>query len=364
MTIEELLEKLYYSFEYPSAYSGAVSLFREAKKKNSNIRLVDVKKWLKKELTYTLHHPVKRKFKTRPVTVPGKEYQWQSDLADVSKLSRQNNGYKFLLVIIDVFSKYAWVKPVRSKNAKDIKNAFHQIFVESKQQPKLLQTDKGGEFLNRQVKEMLEKRNIKLFTTSSERKASIVERFNRTLKNLMYRYFTKSNSRRYVDILDDLVNKYNNTVHSAIKMKPSEVTEQNEPEVWINLYEGKIFQKNQWKRRKSKYNTGDLVRISIERGPFRKGYLEGWSEELFVVKSTVPGNTTVYKLEDQNGEDLKGVFYSEELQKVSEPSSYRVEKVIRKKIDKRRGKTLLLVKWRGYPSSFNSYIEEEDLIPH
>ncbi|XP_066916397.1 uncharacterized protein [Clytia hemisphaerica] len=232
----ELLKKLYYSFDHPSAYSSAYSLYREAKKHSKDVSFKDVKKWLSKELAYTLHRPVRRKFKTRRVM----------------------------------------------------------------------------------------------------------------------------DTRRYVDVLQELVRKYNNTVHRSIKMKPSDVTEGNSPQVWINLYGETKTEKR--KPKKPKFNIGDLVRISVERGPFRKGYLEGWSEEIFVVKVTVTGGSVVvYKLMDQNNEELKGTFYTEELQKVLLPSSFRIERIIRKKRQK-GGKTLLFVKWSGYPDTFNSYIEEDDLI--
>ena len=358
-TMEELLEKLYYSFDHPFAYSSAYSLYREAKKYSKDVRFKDVKKWLSKELTYTLHRPVRRNFKTRKVMVYSMDESWQADLVDLSKLSKQNDGHKYLLVLIDVFSKYAWVSPLLSKSAGEIERELQNVFVTSKRQPKTLQTDKGSEFLNKPVKTLLKKRNVKLFTTFSERKASVVERFNRTLKNHMFRYFTKQDTRRYVDILQDLVKKYNNTVHRSIKMRPSDVNVANSPIVWINLYEKKSSKTS---KRKLRLNKGDLVRISVERGPFRKGYLEGWSEEIFIIKAIVAGGSvTVFKLMDQNNEELKGTFYPEELQKVLLPTRYRIEKVIHKKRQK-GGKTLLLVKWSGYPDSFNSYIEEEDLI--
>lgn len=356
----ELLKKLYYSFDHPSAYSSAYSLYREAKKHSKDVSFKDVKKWLSKELAYTLHRPVRRKFKTRRVMVYSKDESWQADLVDLSKLAKQNDGHKHLLVLIDVFSKFAWVRPLPTKSASGIERELKSILLTSKRQPKTLQTDKGSEFLNKSVKQLLQNRNIKLFTTYSERKASVVERFNRTLKNHMFRYFTKQDTRRYVDVLQELVRKYNNTVHRSIKMKPSDVTEGNSPQVWINLYGETKTEKR--KPKKPKFNIGDLVRISVERGPFRKGYLEGWSEEIFVVKVTVTGGSVVvYKLMDQNNEELKGTFYTEELQKVLLPSSFRIERIIRKKRQK-GGKTLLFVKWSGYPDTFNSYIEEDDLI--
>ena len=160
-------------------------------------------------------------------------------------------------------------------------------------------------------------------------------------------------------MLNDIVNKYNNSYHRSIEMKPIEVNKDNKLLVWINLYENKV-KNSQVGRRRNKFFIGELVRISIERGPFKKGYLEGWSEELFVVKHVVNNNPTVYKLQDQTGEDIKGTFYAKELQKVTEPESYRIEKVTR---EKRVGATNILyfAKRKGYPDKFNSFVQSEDL---
>ena len=136
------------------------------------------------------------------------------------------------------------------------------------------------------------------------------------------------------------------------------VRKENKPQVWIKLDENKL--KNpQTVSQRGRFSAGDLVCISIGRGLFKKGYLEGWSEELFVVKHAVGNNPTVYKLQDQAGEDIKGTFYSKEIQKVTLPESYRIEKVIRKKRHC-AGNILYFVKWKGYPDRFNRFVRSED----
>ena len=207
---------------------------------------------------------------------------------------------------------------------------------------------------------MLKSHNIKLFTTFSERKASVVERLNRTLKARMWRYFTRNNTRKYTDILQDLVASYNKTYHTSIKHCPIDVNKDNEIQVWINLYDKRLTS-DLTEKSGSRFSIGDTVRTSIERGPFRKSYLEGWSEEIFIVKHRVNGNPTVYKFSDQAGEDIKGTFYGHELQSVSEPDAYRIEKVLKKKKD-RNGNNIYFVKWYGYSKAFNSYVSEEDFV--
>ena len=358
MSHSELLTKLYYSLSSPSSFASIKSLYENAKKENPNVSLEEVKQWLSEQLTYTLHRPVVRKFKTRPVVVYNMDEQWQADLVDLSKLSRYNKGYKYLLVVIDVLSKFLWVEPLHDKSGKELKRAFHAIFERGGRTPKKLQTDKGTEFLNSIVQNFLREKNIIFFTTNSERKSSIVERVNRTLKDLMFKYFEKHNTRVYHDVLQQLVSRYNNAYHRSIKMKPNEVTKENEPRVWITLYEGKLLPKKQ-PAKENAFKKGDTVRISIERGPFRKGYLERWSEEIFIIQSKIDGNPIVYKLVDQAGEDIKGTFYARELQKVIEPKAYRIEKVLRKKRDS-SGRLIYLVKWKGYPDKFNSFVFAED----
>ena len=356
--LKSLLNDLYYSIESPVSFSGLEKLYNEAKQHDENVKRKDVKDWLSTQLTYTLHRPVKLNFKTRPVIVHDIDEQWQMDLVDLSNLSKYNSGFKYLLVTIDVLSKYAWIEPLKTKTAKELKEAIEKIFSSDGRQPSMIQTDKGTEFLNFQVKNLLKERKIKLFTTNSERKASVVERLNRTMKSIMFKYFTKHNTRKYIDILPDLVQRYNNSYHRSIKMRPVNVNKRNVPIVWINLYDRRLS-KNV--KNNDKLNVGDYVRISIEKQPFQKRYQEVWTEELFIVTHCIiVKNFTIYKLKDQAGEAIKGSFYFEELQKVTEPDTYRIERVIRKKRDV-DGKLIYYVKWKGYSDKFNSYVHAQDL---
>ena len=282
------------------------------------------------------------------------------DLVTLMKISRFNDNYKHLLVVIDVFSKYVWVEPLKSKTAVELKKAIENIFKKDGRKPKFFQTDKGSEFLNRYVKGLLKEEGVKLFTTYSERKVSVVERVNRTLKGIMFKYLNKASSRRYIDVLPDLIARYNNGYHRSIKMRPNQVSEKNSSQVWINLY-GKKIRKKKKKHKGNLLSIGDFVRISIERKIFQKRYEQVWTEEQFIITHLVSGShPIVYKLKDMNEEPLKGTFYHEEIQKIRDTQSYRIEKVLRKKKIS-DGKTLYFVSWLGYPASFNSYVREEDL---
>ena len=157
----------------------------------------------------------------------GVDNQWQSDLVDMSHLSKFNQGYNYILTTIDIFSKYAWAVPLKNKTGQALVEAYRQIFSLGRV-PQKLQTDKGTEFINRGVQALLKEYDVKFFTTNNETKASVVERFNRTLKTKMWKYFTSQNTHRYIDILPDLMEAYNNSFHRSIKTKPSQVSRENE----------------------------------------------------------------------------------------------------------------------------------------
>ena len=199
---------------------------------------------------------------------------------------------------------------------------------------------------------MLRRYDVKFYTSENEdTKAAVVERFNRTLKQKMYRYFTAKRTRRYVDVLPDLVHSYNNTHHRSIGMAPMEVTADNEDMVRERLYPLKP------KTLRWKFNVGDKVRISMQRRPFKKGYVGNWSEELFVVGTRLPTSPVTYKLKDLAGDDIKGTFYTDELQFVTklDDALFDVERIV--KTRKRAGKVEYLVKWRGYSDKFNSWVD-------
>ena len=210
--VENLLHELYYDPQRPSAYTSIATVYRAARKLLPNIRRDVVERWFQRQLTATLHKPIRINFPTNKVFVWNIDDQWQCDLADMSSKSEYNDGHTFILTCIDCFSKYAWAIPIMDKRDDSIIEAL-KIILKSGRKPKRLQTDKGTEFLNQKVQAFLREHDIHLFTTQSEKKASIVESFNRTMKGRTYKYFTAKNTYRYVDVLQSLVDGYNNTHH-------------------------------------------------------------------------------------------------------------------------------------------------------
>lgn len=339
------------SYEDPKSRGALGGVQRFARARNLSEKKAKI--LLEKQLPYTLHKPVRRKFQTLPVLVFNRDQQWVADLVEMQKVSRYNNGVRYLLTVIDVLSKYAWVVPLKNKTGKEVVKAFERILKTSQRKPQNLQTDKGKEFYNGLMQQWLKKEGIYHFSTEGDAKASVVERFNRTLKGRMYRYFTAANTMKYVNVLQDLVNQYNADRHRSIGMAPQDVTIQNERQVWQTLY-GKRLRKIQ---KHGDLREGDRVRLSERIRPFKKGYLPQWTEEVFAVKKVVPGPVLTYKIEELDGTPLKGTFYKEDLQKVviDDETMWRVEKVL-----KRRGKQAL-VRWKGWPSKYDSWIPQSDL---
>ena len=210
------------------------------------------------QLADELHKPIKRNFQKRSVVTNGIDEIWAADLVEMQKFSKWNKGIKYLLMVIDVFSKYGWIRGLKDKKTETVSKAFDDIF-KSKRKPKMLWTDKGSEFISKHFKDFLKREGIKLYHTENEEKSSIVERWNKTIKKKKRKMFTVNNNTIYWDKINKLVDNYNNARHSSIKMTPVEASKKkNESKVWSNLYGNLIY----LKPGKSKFAVGDKVRIS------------------------------------------------------------------------------------------------------
>ena len=277
--------------------------------------------------------------------VSGIDKIWAADLADMTAFKDYNDGYTFLLLVIDTFSKYGWIIPLKNKKGETVADALKDIF--EKRKPEKLWTDKGTEFKNKNVKKLIE-----IYSTENEEKSSIAERWIRTMKEKMFKYFTDNNTYKYIDVLPDLVEDYNNTVHSSTKLTPIDASKKkNELTVWRNLYPDRY----KTSRLNPKFSVGDEVRITKKKKDFEKGYTTRWTEEIFTIKEIRETNPITYKLEDLQGEEIKGTFYEPELQK-TEQQIYRIEKVI----EMEKGRSF--VKWKGYSDKFNSWVDNKELI--
>ena len=354
---DQLFDDEYYNPAKTSAYLGARNFKRELNKHNLKYKNKDVDDWLLKQEPYTLHKRIVNKFQRRNTITPGPEVQFQADLLDVQSHSKDNDGYKYILTVIDVFSKKAWAIPLKNKGGNEVSAALDGIF--DRIAPLYLQTDKGKEFYNASVANVLTKHNVIHFSTENDNiKASIVERFNQTLRVILHRAFTKLGRYRYLDILEDVVRGYNNRVNSNTGVAPNEVddiTPDQREDVFLRLHDNSLH----FKKTANKFEVGDAVRLVKTRGAFQRGYTPNWTREIFYITQILKTSPTTYRVVDYNKEELAGTFYHEELQKVREPEEYAVESILeRKKIG---GKKMVLVKWMGYPDAFNSWIPESEI---
>ena len=328
---------------------GGLARFAKA----NNILVKRTREVLGRDLGYTLHKPRRRQFPTLPVLAFGIDEQWAADLIEVINIAKYNRGYRYLLMVVDVLSKHAWVQPVKNKTGKAVTDAFEKI-LKGKRKPINLQTDDGKEFYNKMFQDLMKRKGIHRFSTGGDTKASVVERFNSTLKKRMYRYFTVKNTLSYLPMLKELVLGYNRSYHRSIKMAPEKVNARNEEQVWKNLYAKQLGSK----RPKPKLKVGDGVRLNKKNRVFKKGYLPGWTEEVFVVARVMRGVVPTYKINEWDGIPLRGTFYAQDLQKVTvmHDDLFHVEKIVKRKWDK------VLVQWKGWPDKYDSWVEKRDLL--
>lgn len=306
---------------------------------------MDVKRILVKEL----HKQARKKFQRRRVVMKGIDDLWQADLVEMGNYSAENRDYRYLMTVIDTFSKFAWCAPLKTKSAPDVVRAMEKIFSLGRI-PKNLHTDDGKEFFNKLFGKLMKQHNINHYSTFSIMKASIVERFNRTLKGMMWKEFSYNGSYHWIDLYKDLVNEYNRKIHRTIKMAPINVNSKNEKMLLDTVYSHlKMF-------KISKFHVGDHVRISKYKHIFEKGYTPNWTTEIFKIKSIQNTYPATNILEDYQGNAIKGGFYDEELSKTRYPDTFLVEKVLKTKDER------AFVKWLGFSNDHNSWINKNEIL--
>lgn len=355
---DDRLRRIYYDPMQVGSFGGVSTLAKAARTSYKN-----AKEWLSKQTTYTLHKQARRRYVTRPYRTNKINEQFQADIVEMQEFASVNDGYRYMLTVIDIFSRYAWVRALKTKSATDVVNAFSDILNTDGRIPKYLQTDLGKEFENKTFQHLLKERNIKFFTVNSPHKAALVERFNRSIKGKMYKYFTFTGSHRWIDVIQQLVQAYNASVHRSIGIAPMNVNQDNELDIWVKQ-QSRGPQKVTLKDKHPSFAIGDSVRISHAKKVFDKGYLPTWTDQVYTISKIIKtpkieaqfAGPVQYIIKDYNNEEIKGAFYGYELQKIAPPERHRVEQVIRQRI--RRGRVEYYVKWLGYGPEFNSWVNE------
>jgi hypothetical protein len=318
---EEYLRTKYFDPSQPGSFAGPQKLYRIVQKEGKHrIGLKKIKSWLQDQDSYSLNRLAKeRRGGLRPYVPSKLKSHFQSDLADVSNISEFNDNFRFLLIVIDTLSRYLWLAPLLDKTHGSVIKGFKKLFPKGLK-CKVLTTDNGSEYKNRWVKKYLKDNKVYHYTTNTTRKAGLAERVISSVKILMYRYFTYKKTYYYLDVLDSLVDNYNNTPHrSLFFMSPSDINDSNQAEIWKKIYVDKYKGKKGKKGNKPlyKFKTGDQVRVSLIRGPFARSYQEKWSREINIVKNRFhQSGIPSYRLTDYHKDDLDGIFYESEMQLV------------------------------------------------
>ena len=218
---------------------------------------------------------------------------WSLDILDLKDYGPENNrGYRYVLVTIDNFSKFAWTVPLKNKNAQTIKDSFENIIISSKRKPNLIETDRGKEFYNNIFQDFLNKNNIKLYSRNSSYGAVFAERFNRTIRDLLKKIVFENGDAKWIDILPTITNQYNNRIHSSTKLSPKDASlKKNEGFVYKNLLDKR-------KKVKPKFQINDLVRVADLKKTFSKGDTTNWSYKLYKIKEIINDTIPSYKIDN------------------------------------------------------------------
>lgn len=323
------MNKLYYDFTQPQAFSGINALHRKTNKSVKHI-----KKWLSSQRTYTLHKPIKRHFPTRKYYAKYPNQFWEADILSMQEYYKENDGFKYILTVIDIFSRYGYAIKLKNKTPQHVLEAFKSI----NHLPTYFSSDMGSEFKS-VFASYLKNNNVKQFFRHPPFKAAVCERFNRTIKTKLVKYFTHVGNSRWIDILPKVIKAYNNSFHRTIQTTPTKARMEENKEMILELQKQRIVKK----RVKPKFKISDYVRITKYKGTFEKGYTPSWSEEIFqIYKVDTKDFPVMYQISSLDGEIIDGKFYKEELQRVTKPENYAIEKIIKKQNGK------YLVKFIGY----------------
>ena len=236
--------------------------------------------------------PPRKNYATNKTDVYHIDDIWSLDILDLKDYGPENNrGYRYVLVIIDNFSKFGWTSPLKNKNAQTIKDSFENILINSKRKPNLIETDRGKEFYNNIFQDFLNKNDIKLYSRNTSLGAVFAERFNRTIRDLLKKIVFEKGDGNWIDILQTITKQYNNRIHSSTKLTPIQASlKKNEGYVYKNLLDKR-------KKVKPKFQINDLVRTADLKKTFSKGDTTSWSYKLYKITEIVKDTIPAYKID-------------------------------------------------------------------
>ncbi len=307
-----------------------------------------------------LHRPIQHHFQTRKYFISGLDFQWTCDLVDLQKYAADNKKLKWILVCVDVFSRFLWLRALENKKQVTVKKAFENIFATGPKPKRCVLTDLGIEFCGTTMKSFWEENDIELIHNFGINKSAMAENMVKNVKGALFRLMTTQNSHNWFQFLEKVEYEHNFVKKQKIlRMTPSNarLPQNNYSVMKANMKKPKI-KKN---RRKGKiFKLGQCVRIAKSRHVFKKGYEESWTREQFKIRKILQTFPRTYYLKDLHNKDIIGCFYPQELQASSQKVFFH--NVIKKERDKKTRKNKILVSWEGWPESHNSWVDEDTVV--
>lgn len=379
--IDSYLTRRFYDKRLPGSFTSVTKLHSVLKKEGRyRIPLERVKEWAKGQDIVTLHKTVReRQPAYRRIITPGPGHLWDCDLLVLNgrRFTESNSGKAYILITVDVFSRFCRAEAVKNKGAREMERAFTRIFDRTQSPPRYLRSDHGTEFSNEAVQRLLKEKGVHHYFANTETKANYSEILIKTIKKKLFQFFQRTNSYAYEKDLQNIIKSYNNTVHSSIGVAPSEVGPANQQAVWDYQYVTnsssyrKVLKRalkaaaaGGRRRQGFKYAVGQTVRVaSFKRKPFDRAYDEQFNGEVFTVRSRrLDEGIPLYYLTDYGGEEVAGHFYQGEITPVRyDPDAlFKIEKVLKTRV--RGGVEEKLVKYQSWPSRYNQWIATKALV--
>lgn len=372
--IDKYLTQRYYDIKQPAAFTSVQKLYDVIRREGKyNIPLKRIEEWGRTQDAITLNkRPIYKGRVQRKVVTGLMNSIWDIDLMVLNqeRYKIANDGYAYVIVCVDILSRFGRVAAIKSKGSQDVIKGFKEIFAKVKTLPRSTRQDNGKEFTAFHVKQYFKELGINQYFTNSSSKANYSEILIKNLKRRLFRLFQYRNSYRYTDILDDLLKSYNETHHSSLGMSPSDVTTANQEDVWFRMYFPPTAYKRAFQKARHlttrhvrkprdpfKYDVGDTVRVSYLKDTFMRDFEERYSGEVFTITAKrLDQGIPIYFLKDYSGDKVDGAFYERDIQKIvfDPDQSFKIDKVL--KTRKRKGVDESLVTFASWPKKYASWI--------
>ena len=367
--MNDYLKTIYYDPEHAAGYTGAATVYKAVKSEGKyKITLKQIKSWLAAQDAYATFKPARKRFPRPKVIVSSKDQMWDCDCLSMKYHKGDNKGYGYILVCIDVFTRFLYTRPLVALQGVRVKEAYEDIF-RLNEEPATIRTDHGSEFVNKVTKQFFLSRNIKHYLTSNEIKTSHGERVIQTLRMRIARMFRARNNFNWIDHLQEMTDAYNNSNHRAVNSTPSEaMCATDKTELWHWQYKRNDSATRTGPNMSYEFQLGDRVRISYLRDSFHRAYDHSWTKMIYTITHRrMHQGFQKYQIKSWDNESIVGEFYKEELQKTvvteDDTEKYEVEEELERRTVGPKGhrRTEVLVKWLGWPKRFNTWIPESQL---